>query len=142
MAWRVSSSSGDIRQALVVVPGGGEFLGELAAGFDEEGGGADGDIGDLEGENLFGPWVAAKALEDGLQSLGDDGLGEGAWGVVGPGAAAFVGGLGDEGACGDGVRAGAAVDAFVEGGEEVVERAGGCEGLGGGIRGAGCRRFP
>jgi len=52
---------------------------------------------------------------------------------VGAGAPAFVGGLEDEGAGGNGVRAGAAVDAFVEGGEEVVDGGGGLEGLGGGI---------
>lgn len=83
------------------------------------------------GRDARGP--LAEAVEDGLQGLSDDGLGEGARGVVGAGAAAFVGGLEDDGAGGDGMRGGAAVDAFVEGGEEVVEGGGGFERLGGGV---------
>ena len=83
--------------------------------------------------------MAAEAVEDGLEGLADDGLGEGARGVVGAGAAAFVGGLEDDGAGGDGMRGGAAVDALVEGGEQVVVGGGGFEGLGGGWRGAWCR---
>ena len=31
-----------------------EFLGQLAAGLDEEGGAADGEVADLEGEDLVG----------------------------------------------------------------------------------------
>ena len=41
----------DDGEALVEVPGGDEFVGELAAGLDLEGSGADGDVADLEVED-------------------------------------------------------------------------------------------
>ena len=65
--------------------------------------------------------MAAEAVEDGLQGFPDDGIGEGAGGVVGAGAAAFVGGLEDDGAGGDGMRGGAAVDALVAPGDPNLE---------------------
>jgi hypothetical protein len=47
----------------VEVPGGDEFVGELAADFDLEGSRADGDVADFEVEEGFGARVAAEAVE-------------------------------------------------------------------------------
>ena len=115
------------------VPGGGQFVRELAAGFDEEGGGADRDVRDLEFEENLRARVAAEVVEDGLERLAHDRLGERARGVVGARPAAFVGRLENDRARRDRMRGGAAVDALVQRGEEVVGGGSGFKGLGCGL---------
>ena len=97
-----------------------EFFGQLTAGLDEEGGGADGEVANLEGEDLLGRGVEAEALEDALERFADDGLSEGARRVVRAAAAAFVGGLEDQSAFGHRGRGGVACDLAFERGEQIV----------------------
>src|SRR4051794_39632983 len=50
--------------AVLCVPGSDQGLGQLAAGFDEEGTGAHRRVADLEVEDLLGPGTRPKLLED------------------------------------------------------------------------------
>ena len=125
MARSSSVSSGGTAGVRHDAPGPDELIAELAAGLDEERGGAHGDVADFELEDLLGRRASPSRRRIGSRVFCDDRFGEGARGVVRAAAAAFVGGLEDEAALGHGRGRGLAVDLFVQRGEQVVHGGGG-----------------
>jgi len=110
-----------------------EFLAELAAGFDEEGTGADSGVADFEVEDLFGKRLLTEVGEDRFESLANDGLGKLSRGIVGARLATGFGGLEEECAFRDDLGGGVASDEGGTGGgaledsENLLVRRGGLQ---------------